>query len=425
MKRILFLLTTIVILMSFMTTSVSGEGYKILGPGMDASRDFHLYLHKDYSACQEEIVGIFPSVNRDWLSLNQEDFVKIRNSEYKPRNYPEQDGNSVVYFQADKHNRYLGQTSIWYKNGHVYEVDMNVNPAVQWSLKGGDTSGNHMYSAVLHEFGHMLGLGHAPVANSCMKSHLQKGEVLRITEVDKKGFQAIYNRSKVSTGKDMEKVEIEDGVQVIYRVLPEVSLTDLVESSNLIVRGNFVEKSEAVHIQEAHGDHIDVFRKYTIQVNEVFKNDTDFEGGTIEIQIECRDQEHKKFHDDLDDLSFQGDKLYFLFKPTDGGKHVTTCPCYLLPYSELNIFEVDDATNTATNGAITIDMEDIPKNVELNTGSSVEDNFHNELKANYEKGLFSAELYEEFLHQGEGYGTIVSDDCGCMGVNHCIVPHTS
>lgn len=57
--------------------------------------------------------------------------------------------------------------------GELYEADINVNTYYRWANSG--TGGRHdIWSAFIHEIGHVLGLGHQDDVPSVMASNLPK-----------------------------------------------------------------------------------------------------------------------------------------------------------------------------------------------------------------------------------------------------------
>ena len=85
------------------------------------------------------------------------------------------DGNDYVYRYNTGTNNYLMLTHYIYNptTGELYEADINVNTYYRWANSG--TGGRHdIWSAFIHEIGHVLGLGHQDDVPSVMASNLPK-----------------------------------------------------------------------------------------------------------------------------------------------------------------------------------------------------------------------------------------------------------
>ncbi len=111
---------------------------------------------------------------------------------------PDRDGLNVIGWRSDLATGVLGSTCALMTNGpqgrRPVETDISMSTTVGWT----DTpvTPSHaldLWSTVLHEFGHVVGLDHSNVPGSVMKATIGPGQQTRVlSEDDLAGIRALY-----------------------------------------------------------------------------------------------------------------------------------------------------------------------------------------------------------------------------------------
>jgi poly(3-hydroxybutyrate) depolymerase len=104
-------------------------------------------------------------------------------------NGPSQDGANVIYFldawEAERTNE-QARTTVYWAGTRIYEADIRVNNRDFNFFWGSDpVSGRvDIESLILHEMGHVLGLGHSVTAKSVMAKSLPSATLRRDLSAD-------------------------------------------------------------------------------------------------------------------------------------------------------------------------------------------------------------------------------------------------
>jgi hypothetical protein len=105
---------------------------------------------------------------------------------------PSRDGTSVVYWlnewEALKSNE-QGRTTIYWDGSQIYEADIRINNKnFKFSISDyGEDGTVDLESLLVHELGHVLGLGHNSAYESVMNAHLANTAIRRdpqVTDMD-------------------------------------------------------------------------------------------------------------------------------------------------------------------------------------------------------------------------------------------------
>jgi hypothetical protein len=88
----------------------------------------------------------------------------------------------------------LATTLVFYMNGTIVEADIKVNDAYVWSAAGSPPAAAYdLQSLLLHEMGHLLGLGHDEGEQAAMFDSIAPGTTKRgLGENDRQGVAAVY-----------------------------------------------------------------------------------------------------------------------------------------------------------------------------------------------------------------------------------------
>lgn len=102
---------------------------------------------------------------------------------------PAQDGANVIYFldswESDRTNE-QARTTVYWAGTRIYEADIRVNNRDFNFFWGNDPVGGRVdiESLILHEMGHVLGLGHSTTAKSVMAKSLPSATLRRDLSTD-------------------------------------------------------------------------------------------------------------------------------------------------------------------------------------------------------------------------------------------------
>lgn len=412
MKRFVKSLALVMVLVFILATPASA--YNLLGIKIPKNKTFNMYFHNDYKKAHKELTTLGQQAINDWLSIdNLQGFIQVHPSAYTQNDFPYKDGTNRIYLQADKYDRYLGKAAIWHDGTYVVEADLNINAAHQWTLVEGDPNGMHYYSAMLHELGHLVGLDHSAVPESCMIASLGAGESLSIAEVDKQAFKVIYQQVDTGTefasfGLASKEEEKKPEIQLsVFKLQPKLTLNDLVDISNLVIVGEAQDSPVELRVESSDGKTVNDYTQYNIKVDKILKNDIDFKGDNLNVRIECREAGNRTICDGLCEGKFSGKHVYFLLKPTTGGRFITHCDYYVLPYSELNVFKFDEEKEVIWNeiGEFSFDK------LNCSINSCGERNNHPlelSLEESTAGGLVDFQTYAKMKEEENHYGRVIS-----------------
>lgn len=104
--------------------------------------------------------------------------------------------NEVLFMHKGSQER-AAAAQVWYTADQtIVEADIWINEDYAWNATGSpDANEVDLQSALLHEFGHWLILGHAPDTDAVMFSRLSAGDLKReLQPPDERGIRAIYPR---------------------------------------------------------------------------------------------------------------------------------------------------------------------------------------------------------------------------------------
>ena len=94
-----------------------------------------------------------------WNAQAGKTLMTVSSTTHTATNYPSSDGNNYIY-RKDVGAGYLAQNTNWYNTStwSVVESDINVNVYYPWA-NSAQSGCYDVYTVMLHEFGHSVGLG--------------------------------------------------------------------------------------------------------------------------------------------------------------------------------------------------------------------------------------------------------------------------
>lgn len=147
----------------------------------NASLPIKIYLH---SSVPEEFIGAISQAMKSWdASLGSRPIFELAGI-ITQGSEPVQDGSSVIYWREDwddVRTSEQARTTIFWKGSQIQEADIQVN-ARDFNFFWGDQAVSgavDVESLMLHELGHVLGLGHNEASLSVMASRLASATLRR------------------------------------------------------------------------------------------------------------------------------------------------------------------------------------------------------------------------------------------------------
>jgi hypothetical protein len=165
-----------------------------------ASAAFYLNLNSaqmgdvdgDHNAFRQAIVAAAHA----WSTVAGADFTLAYAGETNATATGYNGVNEVLFMRKGAQER-AAAAQVWYTADQtIVEADIWINEDYAWNATGSpDANAVDLQSALLHEFGHWLILGHAADADAVMFSRLHTGTLKReLQSPDERGIRAIYPR---------------------------------------------------------------------------------------------------------------------------------------------------------------------------------------------------------------------------------------
>lgn len=183
----------IIIIISFLLGLGSAQAYSLSVYGGFNSNPVYLDGNSNLTS------SMYSSIHNGCLPWNSAGAkINVYRSSKRPAavSFPSKNGKNQVSHSKVGVNDYL-MCTYRYNNASglkTIESDININTSVPWG-SAASTSGVFDYqSAMTHEIGHVLGLGHSNAINATMYSTMPKNETSKRTldSDDKYGARAIY-----------------------------------------------------------------------------------------------------------------------------------------------------------------------------------------------------------------------------------------
>lgn len=148
----------------------------------------------DQGGNAEQFLGAITNALRTWSVIPEAEFTLLYDGETQSATTGF-NNKSEILFIAKGVNSLLGQAQIWFtSNGAIVEADIWINDDYQLDATGNPESNEiDLESAVLHELGHWLPLGHMNNPNAVMYAVLGAGtRKVNLNDDDKAGIVALY-----------------------------------------------------------------------------------------------------------------------------------------------------------------------------------------------------------------------------------------
>lgn len=115
--------------------------------------------------------------------------------------------NENVLFFSGGFDSLSGKTRVFYNGrGQITEADIVLNPFVQFSTDGSYGTFD-LETTIRHEIGHLLGLGHSPIAGATMYEGVNRNHAFRTLELDRSlsaddisAIRALYGANREAEG---------------------------------------------------------------------------------------------------------------------------------------------------------------------------------------------------------------------------------
>ena len=118
--------------------------------------------------------------------------------------------------------------------------------------------------------------------------------------------------------------------------MPEYSLVELTEESDLIIKGTISNKSEPIAIRPANGGADTLYTDFEIQVEETYRGEAD--GDKVILRLQGGETEKLVVHSDLEpDVDVGESYVFFLFRPVPNGREITERDFYYLVASYMGL----------------------------------------------------------------------------------------
>lgn len=329
-------------------------------------------------------------------------------------NFPENDGINRIY-RVNAGSGYLAATTTYSSSQEMLSSDININVYYSWANCGQVPGCYDVWSAFLHETGHVAGLDHSTLSSAVMYPNLSNNVEKRfLTYDDRMGMKAIYGNQTVINSvpeNDTFAGTGDDSVEVVSGLLPAYTLDDLVDRSNLIVRAKMISRSNPFEIKPVFGESTSVFTDYTFEIETVLKGSPKDDsvivrtrGGSTGDRI--------VFAEDEPEFTVGKDVLLFLYQPGMGSGYNTTGDYYYVTGVSQGVYELENdiAIQTLTKERSTYDK--IRESVETqvrNGGTTIipREEFQDNLDRNLKNGFINEKDYQLLLAESDQYAEIV------------------
>jgi len=141
-----------------------------------------MYIHESVS--DPQFIEAIEQAARRWNEVFGRQAIVIQASSVSGDGTAKKDGRSFIYFYSSwEANRTMEQarTTIYWNGNQINEADIKVNTKnFQYSADTSSRSGKvDLESLMIHEMGHVLGLGHDDHSKSVMATTLSSGTLRR------------------------------------------------------------------------------------------------------------------------------------------------------------------------------------------------------------------------------------------------------
>lgn len=195
---------------------------------------------------------------------------------------------------------------------------------------------------------------------------------------------------------------------------PEVSLNQLINSASLIVVGSIISSPDVLLVKHSDGSTVNKFHNYTLKIQNVIYSETKQIQNTLHIRTECNGGSND-ICSYLSDAEYQKDKVYFLLKPTTGGKYITQCDYYLLPFSSASVYNIDSSGKNFYNCNTKISFSELNSALAAKPVSTIE-YMDTQVQQMFDSNFISSATYMQLLEEEQHYASVVEGDCGCENI---------
>jgi hypothetical protein len=304
-------------------TICSQSAYAYWLNGYHISSPLYFVPHSGYGETSKQH---FNDAMYIWNYWSGHDLMHRLTTTHSSTNFPSNDGNNYIY-RVNVGLGYIGLTHYYPTGSIMTSADINLNMFYPWA-NSQQPGCYDVWTVFLHEAGHAAGLGHSLYQNAVMYPIIPINTEKRdLAQDDKLGIQACYsnvNSNGINTSNNDRETDIMSGV------LEQYNLTDLINTSTLIVKAKLTSASDAFQIIPVFGCSPSNFTDYNFKVSEVV-----FGNATKDDMIVVRMQGGLAGGTDLiveDNPQFTENEevLLFLYQPKMGSGYNTKGDYYYI-----------------------------------------------------------------------------------------------
>lgn len=189
MKKIKTIFTICAVMMMFLVMTIDANAYLIERKGGFDPIPTYVQCYYDFSS--ETKTAVSEACDAWNTACKSKTLVTRSYKTHTNTTYPNSNGINQITRGFRGTNNYIMQHKVVKGNVNYQsnEGDIDINVSKPF---GTASTSYDMKSNIMHELGHLLGLGHSDSASALMYAHFEPGEVRYIGNDDKNGINEIY-----------------------------------------------------------------------------------------------------------------------------------------------------------------------------------------------------------------------------------------